>query len=71
MQTPAPEAVQNLPLTPPTEMVPPGAMMPPPAGAAPQPVPMSEGAYPPAATGRLSAAASTGARSDPGQSTRA
>jgi hypothetical protein len=50
MQTPS-ETGQNLPLTPPTEAVPPGAMMPTPAGAAPQPVPMNEHGYPPAAGG--------------------
>ena len=52
MQTPAPEAVQNLPLTPPTETVPPGAIMnsshP---GMVPQPAPMHDGGYPPAAGG--------------------
>ena len=69
MQTPAPEAVQNLPLTPPTEMVPPGAMMPPPAGAAPQPVPMSEGAYPPAATGYESYPSGYGNGADAGCAT--
>ena len=46
MQNPAPEAVQNLPLNPPTEAVPPGAVMPQAAGVAPQPVPMPEGSYP-------------------------
>lgn len=51
MQNPAPEAVQNLPLTPPTETVPPGAMMPTPAGATPQPVPMPENGYPQATGG--------------------
>ncbi|MBA4104204.1 MAG: hypothetical protein C0485_00470 [Pirellula sp.] len=46
MQNPAPEAVQNLPLTPPTEAVPPGAMMPSVQATGPQPVPMSENGYP-------------------------
>ena len=46
MQTPAPEAVQNLPLTPPTEAVPPGASAVNPQYAAPQPVPAPQQGYP-------------------------
>lgn len=47
MQNPAPEAAQNLPLTPPTEAVPPGAVMPAvQPSVAPQPVPMPENGYP-------------------------
>ena len=51
MQNSAPEAVQNLPLTPPTEAVPPGAMIPPAQPAVAQPTPMPEQGYPQAAGG--------------------